>query len=489
MKTRNSIKILITLFVLGGLSSKAQLALNNNGSLALQIDDGLVVHSEGDFANLNTSSLVFESSGEPHLEFDGDFTNGTSATLTAGLGLLDLTGGASQNLDFGGDDLYNLEINNAAGGIFTRAATVNNEVQFTTGDFTTTDSELLIFETSASAVGASDASHVNGPVAKNFSFASVFTFPVGHGSTYNSIAFTPNSGGLTTMKAKYNFSQPSARSSKGAGVCKVSNVEYWDLTRTSGSEDGVVTLEWDTESDVTVLGDLLVAYWDGTNWQDGGGTASGAAGSGTIPTGISMSSFNTYTVGTDPCNNPLPIELVEFKAVPMNNEVVDVNWVTASEINNDYFVIERSKDGFNYAPVDSVKSHGDGNSFDLQNYGYIDKQPFSGVSYYRLRQVDFDQTHSYSNIEVVNFEGLEIITLFPNPSSGDVNIVVKSSEAGTITLTVYDAIGKIVKSEVFQVMEGNTQLGSTLKGASGKYFVSVVTSSGKFYDYDVILMK
>ena len=94
MNIRNSINILITLFLLGGLSSKAQLAVNNNGSLTLKIDDGLVVHSEGDFANMNTSSLVFESSGEPHLEFDGDFTNGTSATLTAGLGLLNLTGSA-----------------------------------------------------------------------------------------------------------------------------------------------------------------------------------------------------------------------------------------------------------------------------------------------------------------------------------------------------------------------------------------------------------
>ncbi len=162
MNLRPSIKFLFALLLLGGTTLNAQLAFNNNGSLTLQIDNGLVVHSDGDVSNLNTSSMVFESAGEPNLEFDGHFTNGTSATLTAGTGLLELTGSASQNLDFGGDDLYNLEINNSAGGVFTRSATVNNEVQFNTGDFTTTDSELLTFETGATAAGASDASHVNG---------------------------------------------------------------------------------------------------------------------------------------------------------------------------------------------------------------------------------------------------------------------------------------------------------------------------------------
>jgi len=489
MNLQPSIKILFALLLIGGTTLKAQLALNNNGSLSLEITNGLVVHSDGDVSNLNTSTLVFESAGEPNLEFDGHFTNGTSATLTAGTGLLELTGSASQNLDFGGDDLYNLEINNAAGGVFTRSATVNNEVQFNTGDFTTTDSELLTFETGATAAGASDASHVNGPVAKNFNSTTAFTFPVGHGSSYNSLTYTPSGAGATTMKAKYNYAQPSDRSSLGAGICKVSNVEYWDFTRTSGSENGTVTLEWDGESDVADLPDLLVAYWDGSNWQDGGGTASGAAGSGTIPSGSAMSTFNKYTLGTNPCDNPLPVELIEFTAKPKNNEAVDVHWVTATEINNDYFVVLRSKDGVNFAPIDSVDAYGTANSTELQNYSLMDYEPYSGTSYYRLKQVDYDGTTSYSSIEIVNFEGVEIITLFPNPSSGEVNITVKSSETGPIIFTVHDALGKIIKSEQFQINEGNNQIGSFINGANGKYFVSIVTSDGKYYDYTVVLME
>ena len=487
MNLRPSIKVLFALLLIGGTTLNAQLAFNNNGSLTLQIDNGLVVHSDGDVSNLNTSSLVFESAGEPNLEFDGHFTNGTSATLTAGTGLLELTGSASQNLDFGGDDLYNLEINNSAGGVFTRSATVNNEVQFNTGDFTTTDSELLTFETGATAAGAADGSHVNGPVAKNFNSTTAFTFPVGHGSSYNSLAYTPSGTGATTMKAKYNYTQPSNRSSLGAGICKVSNVEYWYFTRTSGSENGTVTLEWDGESAVSDLPDLLVAYWDGSNWQDGGGTASGTAGSGTIPSGSAMSTFNKYTLGTNPCSNPLPVELIEFTAEPKNNEAVDVRWVTATEINNHYFEVQTSIDGVNWTTIAIVQ--GAGNSTELQNYSLMDYDPYPGVSYYRLKQLDYDGTTSYSNIEIVNFEGVEIITLFPNPSSGEVNITVKSSETGTITFTVHDAVGKIIKSEQFQINEGNNQISSFINGANGKYFVSVVTSNGKYFDYDVVLMK
>lgn len=461
-------------------------ALTVNGSNGLFIGKDLVVHVDDDVNNLNTSTLSFESSGEPNLEFDGHFSNGTSATLTAGTGLLELTGSSSQNLDFGGDDLYNLEINNASGGVFTRTATVNNEVQFNSGDFTTTSSELLIFETSATSAGASDASHVNGPVEKNFNSITPFTFPVGHGSSYNPIGFSADNVGATTINAQYFFAQPTNRSNMGAGICKVSNVEYWDVTRTGASpEDGVVTLSWDAESDVSTFGDLLVAYWDGSDWQNGAGTA----GANVIPSGSSMSSFNKYTLGSSICLNALPVELLEFTAKPMNNDAVDVNWITTSEINNDYFVVQRSKDGVNYSPIDSVDAYGNGNSIEQQSYGLLDYQPYSGISYYRLKQVDFDNTTSYSNIEIVNFEGLEIIGLYPNPSDGEINITIKSSQSGPVKLTIYDAIGKAVHYKEFEVIEGNTHISDETIQANGKYFISLATSDGKFYDHDVIMIK
>ncbi|MBK9423627.1 MAG: hypothetical protein IPN54_05800 [Bacteroidetes bacterium] len=84
---------------------------------------------------------------------------------------------------------------------------------------------------------------------------------------------------------------------------------------------------------------------------------------------------------------PLPVELLYFNAFKYN-EQVKVEWVTATEINNDYYIVERSSDGTDFEMVEVVP--GAGNSNFLINYFIFDKDPFSGKSYYRLKQVDFD---------------------------------------------------------------------------------------------------
>jgi len=184
----------------------------------------------------------------------------------------------------------------------------------------------------------------------------------------------------------------------------------------------------------------------------------------------------------------LPVELLEFKATA-NSAIknVDLTWVTASEINNDYFVIERSTNANDWSPLDSLD--GAGNSNAVLSYHYPDNNPYSGTSYYRLKQRDFDGTSSYSNVEVVNFEGLEIISLFPNPSQGEVSISIKSSATGTLELKAYDSVGKLVSNEVFQVNEGVSTITTQINAADGKYFISAMMSNGQFYDYDAIVIK
>ncbi len=184
----------------------------------------------------------------------------------------------------------------------------------------------------------------------------------------------------------------------------------------------------------------------------------------------------------------LPVELLQFKATP-NSAIknVDLMWVTATEINNDYFVIERSTNASDWLPLDSV--NGAGNSNAVLSYHYPDKNPYSGTSYYRLKQVDFNGTTEYSHIEVVNFEGLEIISLFPNPSNGEVSITVKSSATGTLELKAYDSLGKLVSNEVFQVNEGVSNINTQINAADGKYFISAMMSNGQYYDYDVIVIE
>ena len=288
MKKHFFLTLLITLI---GLNAFTQSDLYNEGSggLVFQINQNLVVHSEGDVNNLTGANMTFESAGEPNLEFDGDFINSTSADLISGTGLIELTGSASQNLDFGGDDLYNLEIVNSAGGVFIRTAKVNNEVQFNIGDFITTNDSVLIFETSATAADATDDSHVNGPVVKNFNSTTEFIYPVGHGSSYNPAGFQPQGTSPTEMRVTYFWSPPLNPTLLEPQLKSISTVEEWDFTRLVGTEDGNVTLSWDEDSDIGALSEMVVAYWGGALWHDGGNTGT----TSTPPTGTVKSDLVT----------------------------------------------------------------------------------------------------------------------------------------------------------------------------------------------------
>ena len=120
----------------------------------------------------------------------------------------------------------------------------------------------------------------------------------------------------------------------------------------------------------------------------------------------------------EPCLITLPIELLSFEAIPNENDVVLV-WTTASEINNDFFTIQRSSDVEVWEDIAEIE--GAGNSNEIIHYEDIDYEPLSGTSYYRLKQTDFDGYYSYSSIQVVffgkNVNNSQIIA-FPNPTKG-----------------------------------------------------------------------
>jgi len=103
----------------------------------------------------------------------------------------------------------------------------------------------------------------------------------------------------------------------------------------------------------------------------------------------------------------LPIELVKFETIPENNSV-KVKWETNSEVNNDYFTIEKSNDGTQFLPVGTV--HGAGTSSATLSYSFVDDQPYQGINYYRLKQVDYDGQFTYSKTISVNVSEGDAVT-------------------------------------------------------------------------------
>ena len=110
-----------------------------------------------------------------------------------------------------------------------------------------------------------------------------------------------------------------------------------------------------------------------------------------------MTSFSKFTVdGADQDNTVLPIELIYFDATCDKEGYVDLNWSTASELNNDYYTIERSRDAVSFEQVKEVDAAG--NSGNILAYNEKDESPILGTSYYRLKQTDLDGSFSYSKI-------------------------------------------------------------------------------------------
>lgn len=168
----------------------------------------------------------------------------------------------------------------------------------------------------------------------------------------------------------------------------------------------------------------------------------------------SIPAFSRWTL-SDWLLQPLPIELLSFTATANQAlNQVDLNWVTASEINNEYFTVERSKDAQLFNPV-LVRS-GAGNSNSIITYNDVDIQPYTGLSYYRLKQTDYNGAHTYSQIVPVNFSNNQLSTL--NGlfiESGDLYLNHFTSNRNAARIEVMDAAGRNIFQGMIQPTEGN----------------------------------
>jgi hypothetical protein len=148
---------------------------------------------------------------------------------------------------------------------------------------------------------------------------------------------------------------------------------------------------------------------------------------------------------------PLPITLLNFDAVAQGTGV-KTTWVTASEINNDYFVIERTADGEHFEQVGTRK--GAGNSTTTLYYSMLDTKPMKGVSYYRLRQYDFDGAESKSQLVAVSFLGDNVLNVFPNPAQTEIQYRFNSAAEGIVTFELTDMLGKVYTTKQVSVKKG-----------------------------------
>lgn len=206
--------------------------------------------------------------------------------------------------------------------------------------------------------------------------------------------------------------------------------------------------------------------------------------------GTGSSSFTITGGGTATIScSALPIELLSFNAI-INNDKVDLKWTTATEINNDYFTVEKSKDGINFEQV--LIADGAGNSTSIIDYFEADYQPYFGISYYRLKQSDYNGFSSYSNIVPVeyNSNGDPTISLFPNPSDANAAsyLSLNQFEGQEVLVVLRDIAGRELFSKVV-ISSTNKEivaLNQDGKLAKGSYLITA-SSANKLYSKHLIV--
>jgi hypothetical protein len=187
-------------------------------------------------------------------------------------------------------------------------------------------------------------------------------------------------------------------------------------------------------------------------------------GVGNAVNGAGTTGDNALTTNLTITAAPVPITLLSFTG-KAENDAVQLQWQTAQEINNDYFIVEHSIDGINFSKTAKLVSKG--NTSIGNSYSYSDKQAVQGINFYRLKQVDVDGSFTYSSIVLVK-NNAKKISILANPVSNEIllsnlNIESKSS------YKIVNAAGKIIANAVLISTKINVS-----KLISGNYYVQIV---------------
>ena len=172
--------------------------------------------------------------------------------------------------------------------------------------------------------------------------------------------------------------------------------------------------------------------------------------------------------------NALPIELLSFTG-NQNNESILLDWKTSTEVNNDYFTLEHSIDGYDFEFLAEID--GKGNSTTINDYRFVHLDPTIGTNYYRLSQTDFDGTHKVADVIAVDYKSDQIIaSVIPNPiRQNEINLRYTSPENSDVEVEVIDMTGKVLIQTTISVSEGenNIQL-PTQNWSGGVYYLRTI---------------
>lgn len=453
----------------------------DNGANIGSIDNNGQITLTGDWTNTSVSNAFINiDSGEVQLKGSSQLITGTVPTYFYNLTLL-TSGIKTQTLDarvLGTLALNDRELNtqgfvmyvtNTATGAITR-----------TGGFNSTPVQGFVSSTG------------NGRLWRNTNSTGAYLFPVGSSLVtprYRPVEIQPTSTSANTFGVRFVNNDPNTdglnRNLRDANLGVINGNWYQRLNHVLGTSPSNITLYFDNVADaVPSIPAVLMTEWGfGTvpvQWRDLGTVTPVGFGSPALSK-VSKSAWNTYTTenfNIAPQSLPLPVELIDLNAVCSGNKI-DVSWTTISEINSDYFSIERSTNGISFVRIGIISAAG--NSTSVEQYFFSDNYSPTATVYYQLTQFDFDgRGYRYGPLAVncrINGND-DYAEVFPNPFTKDVSLLFNLAEGGNVSLAITNTLGETVKNFSYTLKKGTHELPLSLADfAPGFYNMIVKTPS------------
>lgn len=286
-----------------------------------------------------------------------------------------------------------------------------------------------------------DNSHVEGPIKKSGLSNTDFAFPIGANSKLRPVILK-NATGDFTAEFKNNDPYLDIGSSLGAGIHHISHIEYWNIT---GTGTAYVELSfYDPNSGgITDMNALRVAHYSGSEWIDlNTGTYKGTPGSNGSVTSAATSQFGSFSLASSSNyhNNPLPAELNGFKATVTGTTVV-LDWVAGIENQTAGYFVEKSAEGVWFEPLPFFTP---ANKEWPHSYQLMDKEPFSGSNFYRLKIMGTDGSVRYSKPEKAYLSAFSPFMVYPNPAREKIFIKFSDSSSKS-TFAIVHINGSVVR--------------------------------------------
>ncbi|MEQ9426710.1 MAG: hypothetical protein RJQ09_19965 [Cyclobacteriaceae bacterium] len=390
-----------------------------------------------------------------NITINDDWTLGASTTLTPGTNTVTFSGTTSQNVITSSTlTLYNATVNNSGGDIIiNNGLTISNNLTLTNGGVNLSGNILSITNTAGGAIARTNGwIYDDNPISWVMGTSTgTHTFAWGEDASnyiplvFNITAAGGDAGG--TISASTYDTAPD-NTPFPAGVDNVDDNEgednsaqtvdrFWDIGSSYGSGPTITVTFTASTAEVGGITNLQAQRWNGDDWEQALPGQSSGANSATVP---GVTTFSPWALASS--SSPLPIELLSFEVKEVNG-TIELIWKTATELNNDFFTIEKSTD-LEYTEV-LTQMPGNGTTSNIREYSFKDYLPSLGWNYYRLKQTDYDgtsETFSWKGV-YLNEERVPSILIAPNPANGQtINIRMQGMVNKQLNFKLYNQVGQ-----------------------------------------------